>query len=166
MLSEKNKISLDMNIMQIVTMMSEGNPGALAIVMSRFETPEGLLQLLTCDSKGIRGANIYLLFNDCCGRDEIKFERTIKMIRNAVFTEEELIKNFELGNKTRSIPFLDDSIELVDENNPDEWSKYCELTKASFVKRLEEKLEIQRQREEEWKSQTQTDDENGYQKRK
>ena len=78
MLEEINKIRFDMTTLDMAMIMSEGNPGALQIVMSRLQTPEGLLQLLTCDSKGIRGTNLYLLFSDCCGKDEEKFERTIQ----------------------------------------------------------------------------------------
>lgn len=55
-----------MSIIDIVLVMSDGNPGAMQIVIEMLNDPRGLLDILLCDSLDIRGLKLYGLKNDCC----------------------------------------------------------------------------------------------------
>lgn len=69
----------------------EGNPGALNFMMSAymqrknvFETEEAFRRVI---SMGIKGDKLYILFNDCCGRD---LEFAIDVMLN--YPEEEILE--------------------------------------------------------------------------
>ena len=103
------RINMNMGLQEVVLTMCENNHGALMIVLDMINRPESFLDLLLCDSLDIRGVKLYLLFNDCCNRSKEKFSRTLLMIRQGIFTEEEIQKNLSL---TRAIPFIDDSLNI------------------------------------------------------
>lgn len=138
------KITSDMNIMDMILIMSEGNPGAIGVLMSMIKDPRGLLDILLCDSLEIRGSKLYMLYNDCCQKNDGKFKRTLQMLRGGIFTKEEIHANLNL---VYAIPFIDDNIEIegipsYDEEfelMDDKWDEYCALNKESFTKRLNEK---------------------------
>lgn len=142
----KEKISIDMTTEQVLITMCDGNPGALQVLMQMLNDSNGLMNILACDSLGIRGVKLYLLYNDCCDRDFNKFNRTLELIKKNVFTEKEIEDNLNL---TRAIPFIDDDIVIegvppyYDEFGPkdEKWNEYCEKNKELFKKRLSEKLE-------------------------
>ena len=142
----EEKLGLDMSILDIAVTMSEGNPGALMVVMEMLEDPSLTLDLLLCDSYGIRGSQLYMLHNDCCGRDNDKFRRTLMMIRCGIFSREQIKENLDLP---RAIPFIDDSIviegvppygEEFTIDNP-KWQEFCDKQKAAFTQKLNKRLE-------------------------
>ena len=144
------KIKADMSMMDIMVVMSEGNPGALTILMQMISNPGGFLNVLTCDSLEIRGSKLYMLWNDCCRRNYAKFERTLTMLRTGVFSQEEIEKNLGL---VRAIPFINDSlvVEGVPAYEGEEflpsnplWEKYCTLNREDFLSRLTEVLGSQK----------------------
>ena len=142
----EEKLGLDMSMFDIVFTMSEGNPGALNVVMQMLEDPSLTLDLLLCDSYGIRGSQLYMLHNDCCGRNNDKFRRTLKMIRCGIFSREQIKENLNLP---RAIPFIDDNIviegvppygEEFKISDP-KWQEFCDKQKAAFTEELNKRLE-------------------------
>lgn len=80
-------MQLDMSMMDMLMIMSEGNPGALKVLMDSFDKvpeidpddvfgPWGLMMHL--DSLGIYGDRIWMLYKDLCGQDIVN---TIAMAR-------------------------------------------------------------------------------------
>ena len=139
------RLTEDMDTKDIIKTMSEGNPGAMRVTMEMLKTIEGFLNIILCDSLAIRGSRLYMLHNDCCGRNLDKFNRTLLMIKNGVYTEEEIQANLNL---TTAIPFIDDSIEIIvppygEKFGPrnKNWKEYCKRNKEVFAAKLKEKLE-------------------------
>lgn len=134
------RINASMSTMEVVMTMSEGNPGAMSVIMNMIATPKGLLDLLLLDSLDIRGSHLYMLNNDCCGRSPERFDRTLMMLRSGVFTEEEIRANLD---RTYAIPFIDDSIKMEgvppygEDFGPThpKWDEWCEAQKESFNRR-------------------------------
>lgn len=135
------KLTGDMSVMDMVMTMSEGNPGAIQILAQMMNDHRRFIDILLCDSLDIRGSKLYMLNNDCCGRNMDKFDRTLMMLRCGVFSQEDIHKNLEL---IRAIPFIDDSI--VIEGVPpygehfgptdEKWDEFCSKNKEAFLKKL------------------------------
>jgi len=75
------KISLNDNLVEAITKMSDGNPGAMnAMIKLQEDAPKIDPQnpfgpfgpILSLDSYEIYGTDIYILFNDKCGSDSRK----------------------------------------------------------------------------------------------
>ncbi|MBR3256417.1 hypothetical protein IKG10_01975 [Candidatus Saccharibacteria bacterium] len=73
----------------MIPTMSDGNPGAVSVIM------EMLGDILMLDSMDIRGSRLYMLNNDCYQRDLAKYKRTLMMLRLGVFTQEQIRSNLE-----------------------------------------------------------------------
>lgn len=98
------RITLNMNMSEMLSTMSEGNPGALICMMELLENdPMAILDILYFDSMGIYGSKIYMIWNDCCGRDMSKFKETIQYLRSGAVSEEEIHENL---NRVRAKPFI------------------------------------------------------------
>ncbi len=84
-----------------IMVIAGGNPGALQFVMEGLKSGNdelifGLSRMLVC---GIAGEKLYMLWNDCCGRDNAK---TAKIMMEASVKEIHEHINYENG---RGIPF-------------------------------------------------------------
>ena len=132
------KITDDMSMLEVLMVMSEGNPGALTVLVSMLEgSPMGFSDILMLDGMDIRGVKVYMLGNDCCGRDMSKLSRTLSMIRGGVFTKEQIHANLE---RCRALPFIDDSIEMDGVPPYGEffgpghplWDDWCSVQKESY----------------------------------
>lgn len=142
----RKKITENMSIIDIVLVMSEGNPGAMQIVIEMLNDPRGLLDILLCDSLDIRGSKLYGLKNDCCKKNNDKFNRTLMMLRCGIFSDEEIQSNLNLPY---SIPFIDDDIEIEgippygkDFGPRDEkWAEFCQKNRESFIQKLNNVLQ-------------------------
>ena len=74
--------------------MSEGNPGAMAVLMQMLTTntidPDnalgGLGAILMLDSLGIYGTDIYVLHNDICGRELVKTLAVLRAVQFGLFS--------------------------------------------------------------------------------
>ena len=145
----KEKLTADMSTMDMVMTMCEGNPGALNVIMQMMNDPRSFMDILLCDSLDIRGSKLYMLHNDCCGRNNDKFNRTLMMLRCGVFSEEQIQSNLDL---VRAMPFIDDSIVIEgvppygkDFGPTDEkWDEFCSINKEAFTKKLDAILEQQK----------------------
>jgi len=104
---------------------------------------EGVACLIYCHDFGIRGFDLYKLYNDSCACNIEKFKRTILMLRENVFTEEEIRDNLDF---IYSIPFISDT--TLTDDIPDYgmdfgptsegWNKYCKQNREIFISKLKE----------------------------
>lgn len=75
MANTNTRITADMSMQDVLITMSEGNPGALTCMMQMLQTnPMSFMDILLFDKMGIYGSKIYMVWNDCCGRDMKKFK--------------------------------------------------------------------------------------------
>ena len=74
----KERITLSDNMVTVASKLSEGNPGAVNVIMqivkdSEKIDPDAMMgpfaHLLSLDSFGIYGSNIWILYKDICGQD-------------------------------------------------------------------------------------------------
>ena len=105
MANTNTRITANMSIQDMLITMCEGNPGALSCMMEMIQTDpvNGFMDILLFDSLGIYGSKIYMVWNDCCGRDMEKFKETLKAFREGRFTEEEIHENL---SQVRARPFI------------------------------------------------------------
>jgi hypothetical protein len=84
----KTRLGLTDTMMDVVMKMSDGNPGAVVAIMEIMQKHEeidpqaamgGLGAIMILDTWEIYGTDIYILFNDKCGRDV----RTMLMLMRA-----------------------------------------------------------------------------------
>ena len=100
----KERITADMNMLEMIVTMSEGNPGAATCLMQMLqEDPMTMLDILWFDSMEIYGSKIYMLWNDCCGRDFGKLKQTIKYLESGRLSKEQIHENL---NRERAKPFI------------------------------------------------------------
>ena len=145
----KEKLTGDMSPMDMIMTMCEGNPGALNVIMQMMNDPRSFMDILLCDSLDIRGSKLYMLHNDCCERNNDKFNRTLMMLRCGIFSEEQIQANLNL---LYAMPFIDDSI-VVDGVPPygkdfgpgdEKWDEFCAKQKEAFTQKLNAVLEQQK----------------------
>ena len=139
----KEKITPNMSMMDMLMVMSEGNPGALTVLMNMLSDPTGLLKILSLDSLGIRGPKIWMLYKDCSGENMDKFYKSLDLLRCGAYSEEEMEQNFGLPY---AMPFLSDSVKEEDYAKDGEpltpfsegWNDYVQANRSTIIPRLEE----------------------------
>lgn len=69
------KLTLDTSVKDAIIIMSEGNPGAINVMMSLLNADYdvGVLLLLDMDDMNLRGSRIWIAFKDHCGSNLAKF---------------------------------------------------------------------------------------------
>lgn len=99
------KISVEMDTMDVLYIMSEGNPGALTCIMQmmQIDPMAGMMNLLLLDNLEVYGAKIYMIWNDSCKRDLKKFNETLQAFREGRFSKEEIHENL---NRPYAKPFI------------------------------------------------------------
>ena len=103
-----NKLTPYMDLTTVISIMTEGNPGAAECIGLMFldDAYDTALDLLLLDKLEIYGSKIYMLWNDCCGRDVQKMRKTISAFRNHKFTKEQIHENL---SQVRAKPFIDEN---------------------------------------------------------
>ena len=141
------KITANMSVLNMVTIMSEGVPEAINVVMTMINNPDLSPFLLLCDSLGIRGSRLDSFYNNCCGRNNEKFKRTLTMLKRNVFTPEEVEQCLNLPY---GIPFIDDTItvdgippygQAFDISHP-KWKEFCQKNRAIFLEKLNKYMSV------------------------
>lgn len=91
------KIKLRDTIESAMIKMSERNPGALTVLMILIKEDEMnvIKYVLALDALEIYGSNIYILWNDCCGRDVSKVKDIIDSWQSGNLLEEDIHKAIE-----------------------------------------------------------------------
>jgi hypothetical protein len=102
-----SKISLNDTFVSILEKMSEGNPGALTCLMEMikkndwyFPDTEPMVYVLHLDDIGIYGSQLYMLWNDCCGRDLNVFETVLRNYQTGKLTGAAIRTNVSQGRGT------------------------------------------------------------------
>lgn len=75
---ERKEITLEMSIMDLMTLMCEGNPGALTVIIEIMKREDGFLYLCHLDDMNVRGSQIWIGFKYHCGQDVNRFIECIK----------------------------------------------------------------------------------------
>lgn len=91
---ENTRIKLSDTTMDVMTKMSEGNPGALSVLMQMLMDTKidpdnamgGLGNILMLDTYGIYGTDIYILNNDICNRDLVKTLAVLRATQLGMFS--------------------------------------------------------------------------------
>ena len=97
-------MSLNMSVLDIAVMMSEGNPGGLTVICKLLEhNPDGLMYLLHLDDMNIRGTQIWIAFKNYCNQDINYFIECIKA-RNKDMIAKVNEVNMEQGESWRAVP--------------------------------------------------------------
>ncbi len=143
---KKERLNDHVTTKEMIITMCEGNPGALNTIMQLMEEPYGYRDISLCDLLEIRGTELYMLYNDCCDQNNGKFHRTLMMIKEGIFTFDEVKQNLSL---TRAIPFIDDNIVIKDvpayghsfNSSHYKWNEYCAKNRASFIRNLIEAID-------------------------
>lgn len=81
-MTDSRDLSYETNLlaafMEFVSQLAQGNPGAMAFTMELLANGDdasrdmAITALKRMDAIGIRGSKLYMLWNDCCGRDNEK----------------------------------------------------------------------------------------------
>jgi hypothetical protein len=101
-----SKIKLQDTMMDVMVKMSEGNPGALTCLMGMMQKSDwyggmdSLAAILSFDTIGLYGSNLYMLWNDCCDRDLTKLELVLRNWQMGNLSAEEIHKNISQGRGT------------------------------------------------------------------
>lgn len=105
-------------LMDVFVNMSDGNPGAVTVLMELYDkTPEidplsalgGLGAIMWLDTFGIYGPRIWMLYKDVCGQDIAKTNWMIRACQLGVISEQEF--NHRIDNYGRE--GIDEIIEKV-----------------------------------------------------
>lgn len=76
----RNKITMTMPPEDLLDRMTEGNPGAIRVMIEIFDKhgPEGIFTVITMDDMNIRGSQIWVGYKDHCKQNIDKFIKAIK----------------------------------------------------------------------------------------
>ena len=94
------RIQLTDSTMDVCMKMSEGNPGALTVIMSLMRDAQkidpdnwmpGLGEVLSLDSLGIYGSKIWMLYKDVCGEDLVKMCAVMRSWQLGITSQQSLI---------------------------------------------------------------------------
>lgn len=94
-----SRITLEDTQMDVLVKMAEGNPGALTAMMDILEKHDaidpqafmgGLGAIMTFDTYGIYGTEIYILWNDKCGKDVRKLLMLLRACQLGFLPSEKL----------------------------------------------------------------------------
>lgn len=112
------KLTANDTTMDLVVKMGEGNPGAMTACMELFKIgTKGVTTLLCLDDIGMYGEKLYMLWNDCCGRDASKVVRVIEA-RNFGKLSDQDIRDHVAGGYGK--PFADDELAVEDSGKDEE----------------------------------------------
>lgn len=91
------RIQLSDNTMDVVMKMSDGNLGAMKVLMNILSPDSneidpdnvmgGMGVILSLDTHGIYGTDIYILYNDICQNDLVKFLAILRAVQLGFFSE-------------------------------------------------------------------------------
>ena len=116
-----SRITLTDTILDVVTKMSDGNPGAINTMMLILKEAknidpqafmDGLSVLLSLDDMGIYGTEIYILSNDQCNRDIRKLLMLLRATQLG-FISRERIKKIA-SSQTRENLLSEKEMDLLD----------------------------------------------------
>lgn len=99
-----DRIDLNMNLMDAIIAIADGNPGAISAMVGLVKDvervdPDNALgpfgPLLLLDSFRIYGSSIWLLYKDICGQDLTRMLGLLRAVQLGIATRSELSKGIE-----------------------------------------------------------------------
>lgn len=126
-----SKIKLQDTVQDIVLKMSSGNPGAITVLcdlankgaeIDPQDFMDGLGSILMLDTCEIYGTDIYVLFNDKCGRDLRKTIMILRAVQLGLFDTIKL-KNM-CSDQMRKINLTDDEWKSLDDSVCDKLTQF------------------------------------------
>ena len=140
------KIRDGMTVLDAIVAMSDGNPGALNVLMRMNEKPMGMFDVIRMDNLGIYGWKIWTFSKDCCKHDLAKISRTLDLLFYGDISDEQIHANLERSKNCGALPFIDDSIEIKGVSPYDEsfnirhpkWDEWAKAQSESFKRRTKE----------------------------
>lgn len=96
-MSHKERIELTDTLIDIFTKLSEGNPGALTILLRMYHEGDkidpdaaggGVIHLLSIDSFGIYGPRIWMLYKDVCGSDLVNTLGVLRAVQLGIISRQ------------------------------------------------------------------------------
>ena len=94
-MNRNTRIQLQDSTMNVVTKMSEGNPGAINVIMllltragtiDKNDAMGGIGKVLLLDTFGIYGTDIYVFYSDICGSDLVKMVAVLRATQMGLFS--------------------------------------------------------------------------------
>jgi len=113
-MNKKTRLSLTDTPVTTIMKMSDGNPGACVVMTNLLSNggnidPQdfmgGLGNLLSLDSHGIYGSDIWGLFKYVCGEDLTKMVATLRAVQLGIIPEEDLLRAIKAINYTNDDNF-------------------------------------------------------------
>ena len=98
------RIHITDTIQDVIFKMSDGNLGAATVVFGFLKDFHDLTYILDCDTLGLYGEKLYMLWNDCCGRD------TKLAMRIAQFASIDDIRTHINYDGGRGFPFTEEEL--------------------------------------------------------
>jgi hypothetical protein len=92
-INNEQRLKLEDSMQDAVFKMSEGNPGAINVLMPLIMSKEDFHLVLNLDSIGLYGTNIYKLANDCCNGDMDKFKSVLSAWNKSKVTRSTILQN-------------------------------------------------------------------------
>jgi hypothetical protein len=123
-MNRNTRIELTDTPMDVIVKMSEGNPGAMTVLINLFKEggeidPDaafgGLASVLDLDSHGIYGSRIWCLFKDVCGQDLTATVGVLRGCQLGLLPEADLLR--AIDNYGQGID-VEDILEQVRERLP------------------------------------------------
>lgn len=74
----REEINLKMTILELLMLMSEGNPGALSVLSKLIDDEIGFILIFALDDMNIRGTQIWIGYKDFCKENLEDFIKAIK----------------------------------------------------------------------------------------
>ena len=107
-----SRLKPDCNLKEAIIALCDGNPGAMHVVL-HFVQSNNFLPLLTFDSLELYGEKLYMLWNDCCGRDFGKLLRVITWWHLGKLSKEEIHEHVS-GVYGKPFEEIEDKAEVKD----------------------------------------------------
>lgn len=101
-----SKIKLEDSFMDIMVKMGEGNHDAITCLVEMnmkkdwYAGIDGAMLVLYCDTLELYGSKLYMLWNDCCGRDLNKMELVLRNWKMGKLSKEAIHANLDKGRGT------------------------------------------------------------------
>lgn len=138
-MEHRERIQLNDSFLSIASKLSEGNPGALNVIMRMVKSSEKIdpdaamgpfAHLLNLDSFGVYGSKIWILYKDVCGEDLVNTIGVLRAVQLGMMSR---------GALTRAIDESISPLESVKIDIPDLLAKIREQL-PNFGKVTEEEV--------------------------
>ena len=97
-----SRLTLEMTGQESIVAMCQGNPGAVNVLCQMVKNDD-LPLLFVCDSLGLYGSELYMLWSDCCYRDYNLTKLALRTYTGGRITSADFLNN--VRGDGRGLPF-------------------------------------------------------------